>query len=95
MKLEIDGQDHGKVEAPSNGETTVITKYPVIVSGPTIHITLTRSQESTLPPMIAGMEVFTKWDAAVNHTAPSSAAARVYISFAFSLMIPFAFLLVV
>lgn len=91
MKLEIDGQDQGTVEAPSNGETTVITKYPVIVSGPTINVTLTRGHDSSLPPMIAAMEVFTKWD---TDTAPSSAAAGVYFSFAYSLMIPFVFLLV-
>ncbi|KAK1355423.1 hypothetical protein POM88_048679 [Heracleum sosnowskyi] len=38
MKIEIDGQDQGKVEAPNNGETSVITKYPVTVSGPNINI---------------------------------------------------------
>ncbi|KAL8093319.1 hypothetical protein AgCh_035269 [Apium graveolens] len=91
MKLEIDGQNQGTIEAPSTGETTVITKYPVIVSGPTINITLTRGHDSSLPPMIAGMEVFTIWDADVNLTAPSSAAAGVYFSFAYLLMIPFVF----
>lgn len=94
MKLEIDGQDQGTVEAPSNGETRVITKYPVIVSGSTINITLSRGKDSSLPPMIAAMEVFTEWDTDWNHTAPSSAAAGMYFSFAYSLMIPFVFLLV-
>ncbi|XP_063948727.1 probable LRR receptor-like serine/threonine-protein kinase At1g07550 [Daucus carota subsp. sativus] len=96
MILEIDGQDHGTVEAPSKGETTVVTKYPVIVSGPTINITLTRDKNSTLPPMIAAMEVFTKWATHVkqNYKAPSSGAAGGFISFAFSLMIPFVLLLV-
>ncbi|KAK1355419.1 hypothetical protein POM88_048675 [Heracleum sosnowskyi] len=93
MKLEIDGQDQGTIEAPSNGETTVITKYPVIVSGPTTNIILTRGKDSSLPPMIAAMEVFTKSDTIGNNTAPSSAAAGIYFSFAYSLMIPFVFLL--
>ncbi|WOG96213.1 hypothetical protein DCAR_0415546 [Daucus carota subsp. sativus] len=94
MKLEIAGKYQGTVEAPSKGETAVITKYPVTVSGPTINIRLTRDKNSTLPPMIAGMEVFTKWDTGANHTDHSAAAAGVYITSAISLMIPFVFLLV-
>ncbi|KAK1396342.1 hypothetical protein POM88_006205 [Heracleum sosnowskyi] len=63
LKIEINSQDQGIVNATGYGETTVITKYPVMVSGPTINITLSRADELSLPPMIAAMEVFTKWDA--------------------------------
>lgn len=81
MKIEIDGQDQGTVEAPENGETSVITKYPVTVSGPSINITWTRGNESSLPPMIAGMEIFTKWSTVVNQNppGPSSEAAGEFI----------------
>ncbi|XP_063948814.1 probable LRR receptor-like serine/threonine-protein kinase At1g07550 [Daucus carota subsp. sativus] len=96
MRIEIDGEDQGTLEAPSVGETSVVTKYPVAVSGPSINITLMRTKESSLPPMIAAMEVFTKWSSEVkqNHTAPASEAAGAYSSFALSLMIPLVFLLV-
>ncbi|XP_074352051.1 putative LRR receptor-like serine/threonine-protein kinase At1g07550 [Apium graveolens] len=97
MKIEINGQDQGTVEAPNNGETSVITKYPVTVSGPSINITFTRSNESSLPPMISGMEVFTKWDPNVNQNQnqpPPSTAAGGHVSFAYTLMIPLVFLLV-
>lgn len=84
VKIEINSQDQGTVEAPDYGKTKVVTNYPVIVSGPTINITLTRGDEWSLPPMIAAMEVFTKWDSDVHH---KSAAATKYFFFVYSLTI--------
>lgn len=85
VTIEINGQDEGTVETPDVGKSTVVTKYPVIVAGPTVNITLTRGNGSNLPPIIAAMEVFTKLD--INHTttsnkAQSSAATPKYFSFA-------------
>ncbi|KAK1364850.1 Leucine-rich repeat receptor-like serine/threonine-protein kinase [Heracleum sosnowskyi] len=84
VKIEINSQDQGTVEAPDYGETTVVTKYPVMVSGPSINITLTRGDEWSLPPMIAAMEVFTKWDSNVHL---KSAAATEYFFFVYPLTI--------
>ncbi|WOG96216.1 hypothetical protein DCAR_0415549 [Daucus carota subsp. sativus] len=95
INIQIDGQDQGTVEAPSAGESMVITMYPVIVSGPILSIILTRGEGSTLPPVLAAMEVFTKFDPNVNYTTQSSAPAGEYISFAYLLIISFIFLFVV
>ncbi|XP_074347525.1 putative LRR receptor-like serine/threonine-protein kinase At1g07550 [Apium graveolens] len=85
IKIEINNEDQGKVEMSSYyGKTTVVTKYPVMVSGPTINITVSPdwlpSDDSSFPPTIAAMEVFTKWD------SDKSAAARQYFSFACPMM---------
>ncbi|XP_074366181.1 leucine-rich repeat receptor-like serine/threonine-protein kinase At2g14510 [Apium graveolens] len=88
VKIEIDSQDQGTVHTSGYGETTVVTKYPVMVSGPTMNMTLSRADESSLPPMIAAMEVFTKWD------SDKSSAAPEFFSFAYSLIILFMLLLV-
>ncbi|KAL1819302.1 hypothetical protein ACET3Z_014171 [Daucus carota] len=94
IRIQIDGQDQGTVEAPSTGESKVVTMYPVIVSGPILSIILTRGEGSTLPPVLAAMEVFTKLDPNVNYTTQSSAPAGENISFAYLLIIPFIFLFV-
>ncbi|KAK1355418.1 Leucine-rich repeat receptor-like serine/threonine-protein kinase [Heracleum sosnowskyi] len=94
INIQIAGQDQGTVEAPAIGESIVITKYPVRVSGPVVSVILTRSEGSRLPPMLAAMEVLTKQDTNVNYTTQLSAAAREYISLAYSLIIPFILLLV-
>lgn len=86
LKIEIDDQDQGMVEALHYGETTVVTKYPVMVSGPAINITLSPADATSLPPMISAMEVFTEWG--------KSAAAPTYFSFAYSFIIFFMLLLV-
>ncbi|XP_074364834.1 putative LRR receptor-like serine/threonine-protein kinase At1g07550 [Apium graveolens] len=77
IRMEINNEDQGKVEMSSHfGKTAVVTKYPVMVSGPTINITVSPdwlpSDDSSFPPTIAAMEVFTKWD------SNKSAAARQY-----------------
>ncbi|WOH02530.1 hypothetical protein DCAR_0521919 [Daucus carota subsp. sativus] len=83
LKFEINSQDQGTVNSTGNGKTTVVAKYPVTVSGPTINITLSLADEFSLPPMISAMEVFTKWD-----TGPSkSTAAAEFFSFAYSLIL--------
>ncbi|XP_017251126.2 leucine-rich repeat receptor-like serine/threonine-protein kinase At2g14510 [Daucus carota subsp. sativus] len=83
LKIEIDGKDQGTADTIGYNENTVVTKYPVTVSGPTINITLSRVNESSLPPMIAAMEVFTKLDMNVSAAAPE------YFSFACSLILLF------
>ncbi|WOH02528.1 hypothetical protein DCAR_0521917 [Daucus carota subsp. sativus] len=88
VKIKIDNQDQGTVEALHFGETTVITKYPVMVSGPSVNITLSPADKASLPPMISAMEVFTKWP---TH---KSAAAPKHFSSAHSLIILFMLLLV-
>ncbi|KAA8534290.1 hypothetical protein F0562_031807 [Nyssa sinensis] len=60
MQIKINGQYEQTVVAPEYGHCKVVTIYPVMVVGPTINITLASTGVSTLPPMIAGMEVFTK-----------------------------------
>lgn len=70
----------------------VITKYPVIVSGP-VSIVPTRGEGSRFPPTIAALEVFTKQDTNVNYTTQLSAGAGKYISFAYLLIFPVIFLL--
>lgn len=63
IDINIDGQMMQTVEAELN-KYKVVTLYPVIVSGPTINITLAANESSTLPQMITAVEVFTENDLA-------------------------------
>lgn len=96
LKIEIDSQDQGTVNATGYGVTTVVTRYPVMVIGPTINITLSRADESSLPPIISAMEVFTKWNTDHNTSTDHniSTAAPEYFSSAYSLIILFMLFLV-
>ncbi|CAK7325591.1 unnamed protein product [Dovyalis caffra] len=61
IDININGQMMQTVETEVN-KCKVVTLYPVVVSGPTINITVAANKSSTLPPIIAAMEVFTKND---------------------------------
>ncbi|KAK9283625.1 hypothetical protein L1049_011875 [Liquidambar formosana] len=39
-----------------------VTIYPVILVGPTVNVTLAATNESTLPPIVTAMEIFTRAD---------------------------------
>ncbi|KAL6326652.1 hypothetical protein AAG906_010826 [Vitis piasezkii] len=65
MQIYINGQE--KTTITLQGESSKgITIYPMDVMGSTINITLIPTNQSTLPPMINGMEIFTRHDLTLN-----------------------------
>uniref|UniRef100_A0A6N2NJ39 Malectin-like domain-containing protein n=1 Tax=Salix viminalis TaxID=40686 RepID=A0A6N2NJ39_SALVM len=57
-----------------------VTLYPVIVSGPTINITPTANESSTLPPTITAVELFTENDLAPVHGNDNSTNEQEHLS---------------
>ncbi|CAK9176549.1 unnamed protein product [Ilex paraguariensis] len=86
MLIKINDQNEEIVAAPDFGKNKVVTMYPVVVEGPTINITLAPNNGSTLPPLIAGMEVFTRTNAIQDHDKSSSTGTLEYFSFAYRLV---------
>ncbi|KAK3018518.1 hypothetical protein RJ639_003691 [Escallonia herrerae] len=57
VQIMINGRDQKTVAAPDAGECRVVTIYPLMVAGPTINVTLAPASGSSLPPLIAAMEI--------------------------------------
>ena len=69
MQIYINGQE--KTTITLQGESSKgIAIYPMDVMGSTINITLIPTNQSTLPPMINGMEIFTRHDLTDQLTLP-------------------------
>lgn len=61
MEIYINGQQKSTVSYKGQYTKAEIV-YPVDIMGSTINITLVPTNQSTLPPLITGMEIFTRHD---------------------------------
>ena len=61
MKIYINGQEKTTITLQVESSKGIAI-YPMDVMGSTINITLIPTNQSTLPPMINGMEIFTRHD---------------------------------
>ncbi|RVX13822.1 putative leucine-rich repeat receptor-like serine/threonine-protein kinase [Vitis vinifera] len=69
MKIYINGQEKTTITLQVES-LKGIAIYPMDVMGSTINITLIPTNQSTLPPMINGMEIFTRHDLTAQLTPP-------------------------
>lgn len=71
MQIYINGQKTSTVTI-SYVSSKVVSVYPMNVMGPTINITLVSTNQSMLPPIINGIEIFTRHDLSGQPGSPTS-----------------------
>ncbi|KAL6326448.1 hypothetical protein AAG906_008310 [Vitis piasezkii] len=69
MQIYINGQEKTTITLQVESSKGIAI-YPMDVMGSTINITLIPTNQSTLPPMINGMEIFTRHDLTAQLTPP-------------------------
>lgn len=89
IQIYINGQQTSTITI-SYVSSKVVSVYPMNVVGPTINITLISTNQSTLPPIINGIEIFTRHDLSGQSGSPitpyPSSTSRHFLSIYVSLI---------
>ncbi|KAK9282761.1 hypothetical protein L1049_010982 [Liquidambar formosana] len=78
VEIYIDGHKT-KTVTTKFSKCNVVTIYPINVLGPTINVTLAPTSNSTLPPLISAMEIFSRGDLDPAHETGSSCGTHEHL----------------